>query len=46
MTAQDRNRVRTQVVAFRRARGLSETVTDERILDQLAAEVLGGGQGE
>jgi hypothetical protein len=36
----DPARVREQVRASRRAQGLPETVTADRFLDQLAAEVL------
>jgi hypothetical protein len=36
----NRERVRDQVQASRRAQGLPEHVTADRFLDQLAAEVL------
>jgi hypothetical protein len=38
------NEIRRQVAASRKAQGLPEHVAAERFLDELAAEVLGGGQ--
>ena len=38
-------KVRKQVRESRAAQGLPEHVTAERFLDELAAEVLGGGAG-
>ena len=38
------NEIRRQVALSRRAQGLPDRVAAERFLDQLAAEVLGGGQ--
>jgi hypothetical protein len=40
MTAQERDRVRAQLVAARRAQGLQDTVVELRFLAELAAEVL------
>ena len=40
MTAQDRDRIRAQIVAARRAQGLGPTVPESRFLAELAAAVL------
>jgi hypothetical protein len=39
-------KVRAQVQESRKAQGLPETVPAGPVLDQLAAEVLGGGEGD
>jgi hypothetical protein len=40
MTAQERDRIRAQIVASRRAQGLRDSVPASRFLAELAAEVL------
>jgi hypothetical protein len=40
MTAEQRDRIRAQVVAARRAQGLGPTVPESRFLAELAAETL------
>jgi hypothetical protein len=40
MTAQDRDRIRSQIVAARKAQGLGPTVPESRFLAELAAAVL------
>jgi hypothetical protein len=37
------SRVRDQVIASRRDQGLPDTVTDDRLLQELTAEVVQGG---
>jgi hypothetical protein len=46
MTTAERDRVRAQVVASRRAQGLQDTVPASRFLADLAAEVLDHDQAE
>ncbi|HET6814118.1 MAG TPA: hypothetical protein VFJ69_08930 [Actinomycetota bacterium] len=40
MTAEQRDRVRSMVVASRRAQGLQDSVPESRFLAELAADVL------
>lgn len=42
MTAADRDRVRAQVLASRRAQGLQDSVPESRFLAELVAKVLEG----
>jgi hypothetical protein len=46
MTAQDRDRIRAQILASRRAQGLQDTVPESRFLAELAAAVLDHDQKE
>jgi hypothetical protein len=40
MTAEERDRIRAQIVASRRAQGLQDSVPESRFLAELAAEML------
>lgn len=40
MTVQERDRIRAQIVASRRAQGLQDSVPESRFLAELAAAVL------